>query len=409
MRGHLKKRSTWQFVVDLGPQPLQHCPACRKRYWADRGRLKACPKCHGALDDRVQRRQEFHTGYESKKEAEQELAKVLAALATGVHIEPSKMLLCDFLRSEWLLAIRPTIRPTTFSSYKTHVERHIIPRIGSLQLQQITGVQINLLYARLLSEPDPHGHLLSPATVRRVHATLHRALKDAVRWSRLSRNPVDSADPPRAAGFDREMKVWTATEVRSFLERERESDLYPLWLLLATTGMRRGEALGLSWEDLDLEAGRLSVTKTLIMNGYATMLSTPKTKKGRRLIVLDQATISALRKLRTQQMKVHLQQGLPWKESQPVFVTEAALPYHPERVSKLFAQAAKQAGLPRIRLHDLRHTYATLALSAGVHPKVISERLGHASIAITLDCYSHCLPTLSEEAAARVAALVVPG
>jgi integrase len=270
-------------------------------------------------------------------------------------------------------------------------------------------VQINLLYARLLSEPDPHGHLLSPATVRRVHATLHRALKDAVRWSRLSRNPVDSADPPRAAGFDREMKVWTATEVRSFLERERESDLYPLWLLLATTGMRRGEALGLSWEDLDLEAGRLSITKTLIMNGYATMLSTPKTKKGRRLIVLDQATISALRKLRTQQMKVHLQQGLPWKESQPVFVTEAALPYHPERVSKLFAQAAKQAGLPRIRLHDLRHTYATLALSAGVHPKVISERLGHASIAITLDCYSHCLPTLSEEAAARVAALVVPG
>jgi integrase len=408
MRGHLKKRSTWQFVVDLGPQPLQHCPACRKRYWADRGRLKACPKCHGALDDRVQRRQEFHTGYESKKEAEQELAKVLAALATGVHIEPSKMLLCDFLRSEWLLAIRPTIRPTTFSSYKTHVERHIIPRIGSLQLQQITGVQINLLYARLLSEPDPHGHLLSPATVRRVHATLHRALKDAVRWSRLSRNPVDSADPPRAAGFDREMKVWTATDLRTFLTSERDSDLYPLWLTLATTGMRRGEALGLSWEDLDMEAGRLSVTKTLIMNGYATMLSTPKTKKGRRLIVLDQATVSALRKLRARQMKNSLGKGIPWQQSQPVFVTEDGHPYHPERVSKLFAQAAKRDGLPRIRLHDLRHTYATLALSAGVHPKIISERLGHANIAITLDCYSHCLPTLSEEAAARVAALVVP-
>jgi integrase len=108
-------------------------------------------------------------------------------------------------------------------------------------------------------------------------------------------------------------------------------------------------------------------------------------------------------------MKEHLRQGISWQESQPVFVTEAALPYHPERVSKLFASAAKGAGLPRIRLHDLRHTYATLALSAGVHPKVISERLGHASIAITLDCYSHCLPTLSEEAAARVAALVVPG
>ena len=131
MRGHIKKRASWQFVVDLGPQPLQHCPTCRKRYWSDRGRFKACPKCHGALEDKVQRRQEFHTGYESKKEAEQELAKVLAALATGVHIEPSKMLLADFLRTEWLPAIRPTIRPTTFSSYETHVERHIIPRIGT--------------------------------------------------------------------------------------------------------------------------------------------------------------------------------------------------------------------------------------------------------------------------------------
>jgi integrase len=357
----------------------------------------------------VERRQEFHTGYESKKEAEQELAKVLAALATGFHIEPSKMLLSDFLRTEWLPAIRVTVRPTTFSSYETHVERHIIPRVGMLPLQQVTGGQINLLYARLLSEPDSHGRLLSPATVRRVHATLHRALKDAVRWSKLPRNPVDSADPPRAVGFDREMKVWTAVQLRSFLTSERESELYPLWLTLATTGMRRGEALGLSWEDVDLEAGRLSVTKTLIMNGYATMLSTPKTKKGRRLIVLDQATVAALRKLRAQQMKAHLRKGVSWQESQPVFVTEAGQPYHPERVSKLFAQAAKRAGLPRIRLHDLRHTYATLALSAGVHPKIISERLGHASIAITLDCYSHCLPTLSEEAAARVAALVVPG
>jgi integrase len=409
MRGHIKKRSSWQFVVDLGPHPLQHCPACRKRYWSDRGRLKACPKCRGPLEDRLARRQEFHTGFESKKEAEQELAKVLAALAVGIHIEPSKMLLADFLRSEWLPAIRPTIRPTTFSSYETHVERHIIPRIGSLPLQQVTGVQINLLYARLLSEPDSHGRLLSPSTVRRVHATLHRALKDAVRWSKLPRNPVDSADPPRAVGFDREMKVWTATEVRTFLVSERDSDLYPLWLTLATTGMRRGEALGLSWEDIDLEAGRLSVKKTLIMNGYATMLSTPKTKKGRRLIALDQATLAALRKLRAQQMKGHLRKGLPWEESQPMFVTEDCQPLHPERVSKLFAQAAKRAGLPRIRLHDLRHTYATLALAAGVHPKIISERLGHANIAITLDCYSHCLPTLSEEAAARVAALVVPG
>ena len=262
---------------------------------------------------------------------------MLAALASGGHIEPSKQLVVDFLREEWLPAIRATIRPTTYSSYETHVERHIIPRIGSLQLQQVTGVQINLLYARLLSEPDEKGRLLSPSTVRRVHATLHRALKDAVRWSKIPRNPVDSADPPRALGFDREMKVWTATDLKAFLGAERESDLYPLWLTLATTGMRRGEVLGLTWEDIDLEAGRLRVTKTLIMNGYTTMLSTPKTKKGRRLIALDPATTAALRKLRAKQIRDHLRRGVPWDESQPVFASTEGEPYHPERVSKLFA------------------------------------------------------------------------
>ena len=134
MRGHIKKRSAWQFVVDLGLEPLQRCPTCRKRYWADRGRLRACPKCEGPLEDRLERWQEFHTGYKSKREAEEELAKVLGSLASGLHIEPCKMLLADFLRSDWLPAIRPTIRPTTFLSYEGHVERHIIPALRRLAL-----------------------------------------------------------------------------------------------------------------------------------------------------------------------------------------------------------------------------------------------------------------------------------
>ena len=409
MRGHIKKRSTWEFVVDLGPQPLQRCPTCRKRHWIEGSRLKACPKCGGPLEDRVERRQEFHTGYESKREAEDELAKVLGSLATGVHIDASKMLLSDFLRSEWLPAIRATIRPTTYSSYACHVETHIIPTLGRLPLKKITGANINVFYAKLLARGEQEGErTMSPSTVRRIHATLHRAMRDAVRWNKIARNPVDSADPPRALGFDREMKIWRAEELKAFLAAERDSRLYPLWLTLATTGMRRGEVLGLTWDDVDLEVGRLAVTKTRVLNGYETLLSTPKTKKGRRLVALDRVTTTVLRRLRLEQKQEHLARGESWDGAGLVFVREDGVPYHPERVSRVFTQKAKKAGLPRIRLHDLRHTYASLALVAGVHPKVISERLGHANIGITLDCYSHCLPALSEDAASRVAALVLP-
>ena len=144
-----------------------------------------------------------------------------------------------------------------------------------------------------------------------------------------------------------------------------------------------------------------------MVTGYQPLLSTPKTRRGKRLIALDPATASALKENRGRQKEGHLARGALWRDTGLVFTREDGESYHPERVSKLFVQAAKRAGLPRIRLHDLRHTYATVALSAGVHPKIVSERLGHANIGITLDCYSHCLPALSEEAANRVAALVL--
>ena len=410
MRGHVKKRSTWQFVIDLGLEPLQGCPTCRKRYWLEREPLSHCPKCQGPLEDRLARRQEFHTGYASKREAEKELAKALASITYGTYTQPSKMLLGEFLSQEWLPAIESTIRPTTFLSYRGHVERHLVPALGRLPLQQLTGAQINAFYAKLMSQGGDDGkRKISPSTVRRIHATLHRALKDAVRWNQIPRSPAEAADPPRAAcGADHEMKVWSLKELKTFLAQERESRLYPLWLTLATTGMRRGEVLGLRWQDLDLEAQSVSIRQTRVMAGYQPLLSTPKTRRGKRLVALDPATVAALKETRRGQKEEGLAAGSLWKESGFVFTREDGQPYHPERVSTLFVQAVKKAGLPRIRLHDLRHTYATLALSAGVHPKIVSERLGHANIGITLDCYSHCLPALSEEAACRVAALLVP-
>jgi integrase len=348
-------------------------------------------------------------GFATKREAEEALTKVLASLSAGTHIEPSRLRLSEFLDEEWLPSVRSTIRPNTFLSYSGHVRRHIVPHLGSMPLQQLQPAHINAFYSRLLTEgrgQDKPG--LSPASVRRINATLHRALRDAVRWNRLTRNPVDFADPPRLGMTQAEMKVWSATELRQFLGHERESRLYALWLVLATTGMRRGEILGLKWTDLDLEARRVSINKTRVMLGYAAHTSEPKTRRGRRMIALDPATCAGLKEHGRRQKAERLAFGSQWKDTGYVFTKKDGEPLHPERVTRLFLSASKKAGLPHIRLHDLRHSYATLALAAGIHPKVVSERLGHANIAITLDTYSHSIPALSEEAASQVAALVVP-
>ena len=187
----------------------------------------------------------------------------------------------------------------------------------------------------------------------------------------------------------------------------RNDRLYPLWLTLAMTGLRRGEALALRWADVDLERARLSVRRSLVPINGTVEVHEPKTSRGRRLVALDPFTVSVLRAWSRRQKEERLEWGPAWTDSGLVFTRPDGKLIHPERVSKAFRVAVKKSGLPQIHLHDLRHTHATLALAAGVHPKVVSDRLGHATVAITLDIYSHAIPALSEEAAATVAALVM--
>ena len=234
------------------------------------------------------------------------------------------------------------------------------------------------------------------------------ALNDAVRWDRLLRNPCDAADPPRLGGTKEEKtQAWTSQELRQFLEAVKNDRLYPLWLTLAMTGMRRGEALALRWTDVDLERARLSVRRSLVPINGTVEVHEPKTSRGRRLVALDPFTVSVLRAWSRRQKEERLEWGPAWTDSGLLFTRADGKLIHPERVSKAFRAAVKKTGLPQIHLHDLRHTHATLALEAGVHPKVVSDRLGHATVAITLDIYSHAIPALSEEAAATVAALVM--
>jgi integrase len=226
-------------------------------------------------------------------------------------------------------------------------------------------------------------------------------------WGYLNRNPAALAVKPkqRSAGSV-EMKTWTAAEVRRFLDHVREDRLFPAWRLAASTGLRRGELLGLRWQDVDLDIGRVSVRQTLTTVGNKVAFGEPKTARGKRNIAVDGVTISALRTWRACQAQERLAFGQAWHDTGLVFSREDGSLIHPDALSFWFDRHVRAAAVPRIRFHDLRHTHATLALQAGVPAKVVSERLGHATVAFTLDVYSHVIPALQEDAAERIAALV---
>jgi integrase len=358
-----------------------------------------------ACDAKGHRKQRWHSGFETKRDASRALTEILASLQAGAYVEPSKQTVAGFMR-EWLSATKATVRPSTWASYRLMVESHIVPGLGAMSLQQLAPSMLNAFYAELLASGRRDGKGgLSARTVRYVHMIVRRSLSQAVHWQRLTRNVADQADPPHPhAG--QEMRTWTALELRTFFEHVSTDRFYAAFVLAGTTGMRRGEVLGLRWRDLDLDAGRAAIRQTLLSVGYAVLFSTPKTAKGRRSIALDAVTVASLREHRRRQLEERLAFGRGYGDQDLVFVREDGSPVHPDYFSERFERAEKDAGLPRIRLHDLRHTHATLALQAGVHAKVVSERLGHATVGITLDTYSHAIPAMEEEAAARVAAIV---
>ena len=409
MQGHVRSRGkgSWEYIADIGTGAAERCQKCRRRFWVERKPKGVCPRCGGRLIATEERRRQTKASFASRKEAQAALNKVLVEVEERSFVAAAKLTLGEYLKDEWLPAIEATLRPSSFRSYVQHVECHVCPHIGSVQLQKLSGSQINALYAKLALSGKQDGKTgLSPLSIRHVHAVLHRALKDAVRWERLTRSPIEAADPPSIRGDGtRELTTWSAEQLRAFLEATKAERLSPLWHLLAMTGLRRGEALGLRWEDVDLEAARISVRRALIPNGATVVVSEPKTAKGRRSVALDPETVAVLKRQAAQQLEDQTR-AKHWSETGLVFTKEDGAAWHPEVVSRFFRQAVTRSTLPAIRLHDLRHTHATLALRAGIHPKVVSERLGHATIAITLDTYSHAIPAMQEEAATLIAGLV---
>jgi integrase len=340
----------------------------------------------------------YHSGYATKRAAQQARTELLGALERRSYVAPNKTTVADYLRGQWLPAVQTHLRPGTWVEYQQKVETHLVPAIGQVPLQQLTTAMLNALYKELLARG------IGPRTVQYVHATIRKALNDAVRWGLLVRNPALYAAAPRP--HRTELRIWTAEELRHFLACVRDDRLYAAWRLAALTGMRRGEVLGLRWADLDLEAGWLSVRQTLVVVDNQPRVSEPKTDRGRRRIALDAETVAALRAHHTAQAAERLVAGPAWQGTDLVFTRPDGAPLHPEYVRRQFDRHLHRNGVPRTRFHDLRHTHATLALQAGVHPKVVSERLGHATVAMTLDVYSHAIPAMQQDAATTVADLV---
>jgi len=411
MRGHVRKRGepgSWEYIVDIGLAAAQRCTVCNKRLWIERRPMATCPSCGGRLTETEERRRETKSGFATRKECQAAMNKLLVAVEQHNYSAPTKASVREYLTKEWLPAVKATIRPSTYNSYVQHVECHIVPHIGTVKLQKLSGSQVNALYAKLADTGRKDGKSgLSAMTIHHAHSCLHKACKDAVRWGHLPRNPLDAADPPRKKGDGtREMRTWTKEQLKAFLEALKDERLYALWHTIAMTGMRRGEAIGLRWSDVDLENARLAVRRALIPINREVVVSEPKTVKGRRVIALDPGTVEILKAQAARQLDEQKEWNDASVESQLVFTRENGAALDPESVSRYFRQAVKKSMLPQIRLHDLRHTHATLALQAGIHPKVVSERLGHATISITLDTYSHAIPAMQEEAAALIAGLV---
>jgi integrase len=316
----------------------------------------------------------------TKVEASTRLRDALTARDSGLRPAPARETVDRYLVT-WLAGVEPTLRPRTADLYVQIVSTHLAPAFARVPLSRLTPQLVQHTYRDLLTAG------LSAKTVANVHGVLHRALEQAFRWRLVPANIADLVDPPRVPRH--EMHALSPEQARHMLAAADGDPLEPLYRLAVTAGLRLGELLALRWPEVDLERHTLSVVATLEQRtGYEPVVAEPKTARSRRQVQLGSATVEALRRHR------QAQPGIGF-----VFTRSDGRPLSSSMVDKAWRGLNDRAGVPAVRFHDLRHTAATLLLGRGVHPKIVSEMLGHATVAITLDLYSHVTPTMQREAA----------
>ena len=347
---------------------------------------------NGRISETKKRRYLNQTVHGRLRDAQLHLTKMLGERDRGRNLDSSKQTLNQYLDSWLELCAKPRLRPRSFKDYEGLLRRYVRPRLGSKALSAISALEIQLLYQDLL------GRSLSARSIRYTHAVLRSALKQAMRWNLILANPADSVDLPRQERP--QIKVWTIAEARRFVKAIAGHPYEVLFAIALTTGMRPSEYLGLTWNDLDLDRGSVSVSHALEWYKGGWRLADTKRSRSRRTVKL-QAWVLALLRDGLSREQQGFGGGLLFRAHRGGPIRESRF------VRNVFKPLLRSADLPAIRLYDLRHTAATLSLVAGVSPKVISEQLGHASVAFTLDVYSHVLPHMQDAAAEKVQALLI--
>ncbi|MBB4064750.1 tyrosine-type recombinase/integrase [Gellertiella hungarica] len=373
MKGHIRERSPgkWAIVLDVGePDPIT---GKKKRKW--------------------------HSFAGTKRQAQAECARLITEISSGAYVEPTKQTVGEFLR-EWMAFVRPTVTPKTHQRYAEICEKNLGPLIGDVALAKLKTDKIDAAFAKALTEGRRRaGGGLAPRTVHHMRRVLIKALGQAVTWDRLSKNPAAATTPPKVERT--KMLAYDVAQTAELLEAFRPTRMFMPVMLAVMCGMRRGEILALRWKDVDFANGSISVRESAEQVG--TEVRYKETKSGKtRNVAMSVTVLEELKRHRLAQAEEQLRIGLRPDEESFVVAQADGRPLKPVSLTHEWTRLLARTGLPRIRFHDLRHTHASQMLSAGVHPKVASERLGHSTIGITLDLYSHVMPGMQADAAAQV-------
>ena len=373
MKGSIRQRSrgNWQITIDLGRD--------------------------GATGRRLRH---YETVRGSKKLAQQRLAELLVSIEQGTYIKLKRITLAEWLEN-WLNGyVATNCSPKTAQSYQSEVHCHLIPALGRIPLSQLQPQHVQNYYSYALSQGRTDGKGgLSKRTVLYHHCILFEALNYAVRQGVVVRNVAQAADPPRPER--KAMTILTSEQLTTFWNCARETPYYEFFYTLYCTGLRRGELLALRWRNVDLDMACFFVVETAYKLNGTYIIRQPKTAKSRREVALPSSLAILLREYKARKELERLLLGKRLTDDDFVFADASGAPLNPDTVTHAFGKLIRKAALPHARLHDLRHTHATLMFREGIHPKVVQERLGHSNIATTLDIYSHVVPGLQEAAAER--------